>query len=57
MFEPILMGIESDVHWGYDLGFEPRRRQMASMGTRGQISTDEEPASDAVVAVWAAWGF
>ena len=22
IFEPILVGIESDVHWGYDLAFE-----------------------------------
>ena len=23
IFEPILVGIESDVHWGYDLDFDP----------------------------------
>ena len=23
ILEPILVGIESDVHWGYDLAFDP----------------------------------
>ena len=22
-FQTVLVGIESDVHWGYDLGFDP----------------------------------